>query len=179
MATETLIPQVFGGKAAMVVNMSKVGIAAGEPGAGVRDPSESTLETLTEVPNTGKKEKLVKYQALLGQIEKANTIDELKDIANKTEACRMYAKKAGMDLKGQNVLAEGRIRAERKAGKLLKEMDKPLGGRPKTTSSVEGVKRPTLADMGVTKKESYRWQQRANGGAAASPPQMNREDRQE
>ena len=41
----------------------------------------------------------------------------LKDIANKAEACRMYAKKAGMDLKGQNILAEGRIRAERKAGK--------------------------------------------------------------
>ena len=62
----------------------------------------------------------------------------------------MYAKKAGIDLKGQNILAEGRIRAERKAGKLLKEMDKPLGGRPKTPSSVEGVKRPTLADMGLT-----------------------------
>ena len=30
-------------------------------------------------------------------------------------------KKAGMDLKGQNILAERRIRAERKAGKLLKE----------------------------------------------------------
>ena len=39
----------------------------------------------------------------------------------------------------QNCLAEGRIRAERKAGKLLKEMDKPLGGRPakKTGSTME------------------------------------------
>ncbi len=76
---------------------------------------------------------------------------------DKAEACRMYAKKAGMDLKGQNVLAEGRIRAERKAGGLLKAMEKAKGAATKRGSTME----PRLADLGVTKKESHRYQQQA------------------
>ena len=46
---------------------------------------------------------------------------------------------AGMDLKGQNILAEGQIRAERKAGGILQEVNKSAGGRPKTTSTEEGL----------------------------------------
>jgi len=72
----------------------------------------------------------------------------------------MYAKKAGMDLKGQNILAEGRIRAERKAGKLLKDMDKAKGGRPKTGDTVSPVS--SLSNLGVTKKQSSRWQKEAS-----------------
>ena len=71
------------------------------------------------------------------------------------EACRMYAKKAGMDPKGQNILAEGRIRAERKAGKLLKGMEKAKGAATKRGD----IASPRLADIGVTKKQSSRWQQ--------------------
>lgn len=63
----------------------------------------------------------------------------------------MYAKKAGMDLKGQNVLAEGRIRAERKAGKLLKGMDKVKAGRPKRADTMSALK-----SLGVSQKESTR-----------------------
>ena len=62
-----------------------------------------------------------------------------------------------MDLKGQNILAEGRIRAERKAGKLLKQMDKAKGAATKRGD----IASPRLADIGVTKKQSSRWQQQA------------------
>jgi hypothetical protein len=64
MSIETLTPQVFGGKAAMEVNMSKMGIAAGEPGAAVKKPSGSILEILIEAPRDGKKEKLEKYSVV-------------------------------------------------------------------------------------------------------------------
>ncbi len=70
----------------------------------------------------------------------------------------MYAKKAGLDLKGQNILAEGRIRAERKAGKLLKGMERQKPGQYQQKS--HGVTlTPKLAEIGVTKKQSSRWQQ--------------------
>ena len=39
--------------------------------------------------------------------------------------------KAGIDLEGQNILAEARIRGERKLGKMLKEMDKAKGAATK------------------------------------------------
>lgn len=66
----------------------------------------------------------------------------------------MYAKKAGMNLRGQNVLAEGRIRAELKAGKLLKDMDKAKEKRTDLVPRGNQVGKSTLAGMGVTKKET-------------------------
>lgn len=48
--------------------------------------------------------------------------------------------------------------AERRAGQLLKGMEKAKGGRPpkKTPDIVSGV--PSLSDLGVTEKQSSRWQ---------------------
>ncbi len=62
-------------------------------------------------------------RAIKGSVGPAGRLREnsCKKEMDKAEACRMYAKKAGMDLKGQNFLAEGRIRAERKAGEWLKD----------------------------------------------------------
>lgn len=58
---------------------------------------------------------------------------------------------------------EIRLRAERKAGQLLKEMEKAKGGRPpKTASPMEAVSPPTLEQLGVSDKQSHRWQQLAD-----------------
>jgi len=57
----------------------------------------------------------------------AKSIDEVKDIKDKAEALRAYAKQAGMGLQMQNDCAEIKLRAERRAGELLAEMDKNPG----------------------------------------------------
>ena len=56
-------------------------------------------------------------------LEKARTVDEVKDIRNRAEALRVYLKQAA-DVDMQNWAAEIRIRAERRAGELLREMPK-------------------------------------------------------
>jgi hypothetical protein len=49
----------------------------------------------------------------------------------------------------QNDAAEIKLRAERKAGAMLAERDKNLGGRPKNFQhDVEGFSIPTNADLG-------------------------------
>jgi len=60
-------------------------------------------------------------------------IDEVKEIRDKAEALRAYSKQAGESLEMQNNCAEIKIRAERRAGELLRETDKNGGGRPKKT----------------------------------------------
>jgi len=69
------------------------------------------------------KTELVKFDAAISAIAKARSVDEVKDIRDKAEAVRKYAKQAGISLEGQNMLAEIKLRAERKAGALLAEME--------------------------------------------------------
>ena len=57
----------------------------------------------------------------------AKSIDEVKNIGDKAEALRAYAKQAGMSLEMQNECAEIKLRAERRAGELLVEMEKNPG----------------------------------------------------
>jgi len=52
----------------------------------------------------------------------AKSIDEVKNIRDKAEALRAYAKQAGMTLEMQNECAEIKLRAERKAREMLGEM---------------------------------------------------------
>lgn len=51
----------------------------------------------------------------------AKSIDEVKNIRDKAEALRAYAKQAGMGLEMQNECAEIKLRAERRAGEMLAE----------------------------------------------------------
>jgi N6-adenosine-specific RNA methylase IME4 len=95
-----------------------------------------------------------------GELESARTIDEVKDIRDRAEAARQYAKAAGYSRDITNMCAEIKIRAERKAGSLLAEMPKHEGGRPKTNDHVSLVPPPPkLDEIGVTPKQSSRWQQ--------------------
>ena len=90
-------------------------------------------------------------------------IDEVKEIRSKAEALRVYAKQAGESLEMQNNCAEIKIRAERRAGELLQEIDKSRGGRPtKTSNMMLQVSGPTLMELGVSRMQSSRWQTIAN-----------------
>lgn len=58
------------------------------------------------------------------------------------------------------MIAEIKLRAERRAGELLGEMDKNEGGRPAETSNIvlPVSCAPTLSDLGITRMQSSRWQ---------------------
>ena len=69
--------------------------------------------------------KLVKWNNAKRAIMEAKSIDEVKAIRDKAEALRAYAKQAGESLTAQNDLCEIKLRAERRAGEMLKEREMP------------------------------------------------------
>jgi N6-adenosine-specific RNA methylase IME4 len=101
-----------------------------------------------------------------GEIESARTIDDVKDIRDRAEAARQYAKAAGYSREITNMCAEIKIRAERKAGTLLAEMPKAPGGQPyqnqsPPTGSTKQPVAPSYKDLGIEKTQAHRWQQSA------------------
>ena len=103
-------------------------------------------------------EKLTIARQMLGE---AKTMDDILHIRDIAEAARVYAKAAKLGLENQNEAAEVKIRAERKAGEMLAQMPKAEG------AAVEGWKTrsqdvTTLADLGIEKMQSSRWQQIAS-----------------
>lgn len=88
-------------------------------------------------------------------LARATTLSEILDIKDKAGAIRSYMKAAGESLVVQNQAAELKLRAERKAGALLAEMEKPVNQHGGNTML------PLLADLGITKMQSSRWQQEA------------------
>lgn len=105
---------------------------------------------------------LVKTEAARQAIEEARRVDEVKAIRDQAEAARAYAKQAKLGMEMVNAAAEIKLRAERRAGQILLEMDKHEGGRPsENPSSASRGFAPKLADLGVTHDQSSRWQQMA------------------
>ncbi|MFZ0731188.1 MAG: YifB family Mg chelatase-like AAA ATPase [Candidatus Sulfotelmatobacter sp.] len=104
---------------------------------------------------------LVRYDAARKAIAAAHRVDEVKQIRDKAEAVRVYAKQA-RDLEMQNMAAEIRLRAERRAGQLLVEMRRTGQrqakdrGRPTKLSGIS-----TLPQLGLTRDQSSKWQQLA------------------
>ena len=98
---------------------------------------------------------LVRYEAARRALAEAHRVDEVKDIRDKAEAMRMYGKQAN-DTELVNWAAEIKIRAERKCGELLGDMaqsgERPQGRR-KESHAV------TLSDIGLSNKQSSRYQQ--------------------
>ncbi len=85
----------------------------------------------------------------------AQTVDDVKTIRDKAEAARVYVKAARLGLELQNHAAEVKLRAERKAGGLLRTM-KLRGGDRKSKGRRASLK---LEELGITKDQSKRWQQ--------------------
>lgn len=102
--------------------------------------------------------------------QQAHRIDEIKTIRNKAEAMRVYARQA-QDFDLQNWAAEIRLRAERRAGGMLREMaetgerDSGKGGDRRSPSHDVSVK--TLAQLDIEPNESARWQTLAEPDDAA------------
>lgn len=109
---------------------------------------------------------LVLYDAMCTAIAEAYEVDEVKDIRDKALAFEMYARMA-QNVDAESRACEIRLRAERKAGALLKVMVKAKGSPGNQhTGPVDRSNRsnlsPTLADLGVSKQQSSDWQKLAD-----------------
>lgn len=106
---------------------------------------------------------LIHFNAARYELAKASTVDEVKAIRDKAEALRAYAKQAGESLEMQNQCAAIKLRAERKAGEMLKEIERGDAGRPARNSSHDGTNfEKVISDIGVKKSQAYRWQSLAD-----------------
>ena len=115
---------------------------------------------------------LARYDEMCRAIEACHAMDEVKDIRDRAMAFQHYAQQA-QDLESERKCIAIRLRAERRAGQLLKEMEKASAGRPPKnrssgTTDLE-VGSPdttppprTLKDMGISKDQSSKWQKLAD-----------------
>jgi hypothetical protein len=103
------------------------------------------------------------YSKAKQAIAEYKTVDEVKDFRDKALAIEAYAKQAN-DMELEWDAARARVRAERKCGELLAEMEKAKGGRPEETpNKSEGVieEPKTIEEMGLTYKQSSDFQKLA------------------
>ena len=91
------------------------------------------------------------------KLAEADTISDVKSIRDKAESVRNYAKNAKLGLELQNQAAELKIRAERKAGKLIASL-RLRGGNRKSKLHPATLKSLTLEDLDISKHQSARWQ---------------------
>jgi hypothetical protein len=87
-------------------------------------------------------------------LAEAKSLDEIKGIRDKAEAARTYVRAAQLGLELQNRAAEVKLRAERKAGGMLKALNL-RGGSRKSKGHRDPLK---LKDLGISRNQSKRWQ---------------------
>lgn len=103
---------------------------------------------------------LPQLEAARHALAQARTLDDIKHVRDQAEAMRLYVRAAGYGLEMQNDVAEIKLRAERRAGELLAQMPKNEGGRPGDNQSQAATGLPPrLADLGIDRDQSSRWQQ--------------------
>lgn len=94
-------------------------------------------------------------------IAEYKTVDEVKDFRDKAVAVEAYAKQAN-DRELEWDAARARVRAERRCGELLLELEKAKGGQPYQSNGTTSSEPPkTLSEMGLTKDQSSKFQQLA------------------
>lgn len=114
---------------------------------------------------------LVRYEQARTALAACHSVDEVKDIRDKADAMAAYARQA----KDQDLIqwaTEIKVRAERKAGEMLSSMDKHRGtllngsekgaGRGESFRQSQESDGRKLADLGISRNQSSRWQSLAS-----------------
>jgi DNA modification methylase len=133
--------------------------------------SQWILNMITALAPAAESSVLARFDRAKHALAVARTVDEVLDVRNQAEALRAYLRQCRESLETQNAVAEIKLRAERRAGELLAERDRPPVGRPPQNTSHDATystpKPPTLADLGITRSQSSRLQAVANIPEAA------------
>lgn len=111
---------------------------------------------------------LVKLEGAVRALAEARTLEEVKHVHDIATAAAEYARAARLGLEAQNHAAEIKLRAERKAGELLRSInagrgnpyDKGDGGRFHSSSdgTMATEYRAVLEDTGTPYQAAHRWQ---------------------
>ncbi|WP_250518522.1 hypothetical protein [Caballeronia sp. ATUFL_M1_KS5A] len=105
-----------------------------------------------------------RYESMCRAIAECDAIDEVKDLRDKAMALEVYARQA-MNVEAERQAQRIRVRAERRAGELLKTTPKRTGGdaaKARSKQTTEFSPPPALADLGISKDKSAQWQQLAD-----------------
>lgn len=119
--------------------------------------------------------KLVLYDQMVTAIAECARIDEIKDIRDKAMALEMYHKQA-QNFEAEREAANVRLRAERRAGELLKELARADSGAARNPNGRAGkpVSQPVtlvpekspyataLEENGISRQKAHRYQALAN-----------------
>ena len=90
-------------------------------------------------------------------LAEATSVEETLEVCSLAETARVYARTAKLGLQMQNQATELKLHAMRKLGELLRSA-KLHGGNRKSRSNGTTLK---LADLGINKSQSSRWQRLA------------------
>jgi hypothetical protein len=107
---------------------------------------------------------LVRYDQMCRAITESHAIDEVLNIHDNVVAIQAYARQA-RNVELERMALDIRLRAEKKAGKLLDEMAE--AGHRETGRPPKGIKigtpttRITLGELGITRSESRKWRKLA------------------
>ncbi len=99
---------------------------------------------------------LIHFNTARKELSLASSVDEVKDIRDKASALQVYMKQAGESLEMQNRCAEIKVRAERRAGEILREQEKHPGAA--TLLHDDTSLPPRYDDIGITRLQAHRWQ---------------------
>jgi len=94
-------------------------------------------------------------------LAECRTLPEVKKIRDIAEAAKVYAKAAHLGREAQNYAAEIAVRASRKAGEILKQLNKSKGGNAKhAAASVAGASEyaKTLEETDTPERTAQYWQ---------------------
>lgn len=132
------------------------------------------MTALARIQPTEEHFTLVRYQAMCTAIAECHRVDEATDIRDKARALEVYYQQAN-NTEAERKAIDIRLRAERRAGELLKElarMDvaevaavgraaKALMSAPETLERPQSDYARTLDDLGMSRQKAHRFQQLA------------------
>lgn len=90
-------------------------------------------------------------------LSRVSTVDDAKQLINLAEAARVYARKAELGLEAQNHAAEIKVKAQRRAGEILRSMEFSKGAATPLHDET-ALSLPTHDDIGVSRRDAHIWQ---------------------